>query len=55
MYDQIGSALGAYVSAEERTKPSCCDDKGAAPVDEEAAEAVFEAVERSARHVRRRR
>lgn len=41
------------VPAEERTKPSCCDDEGAPPVDGEAACGLADAIERSARHARR--
>jgi hypothetical protein len=31
--------------ADEREKPSCCDEEGSPPVDEEAAEAIADAGE----------
>jgi hypothetical protein len=43
------------VPTDEREKPSSCDDEGVPPVDEETAEAITDAVERSARRARRRR
>jgi hypothetical protein len=55
VYDLLLGALGADVPADEREKPSCCDDEGQPPADEEAAQAIADAVERSARRVRRRR
>lgn len=55
VYDQLLGALGADVPTDERDKPSCCDDAGVPPVDEETAEAITDAVERSARRARRRR
>ena len=55
VYAQLLDALGVEVSADERTKPSCCDDEGLPPVDEAAAETIRDAVESSARRARRRR
>lgn len=55
LYDQLLRALGVEPPEEERTKPPCCDDEGAPPVDEEIAETITDAVERSARQTRRRR
>ena len=54
VYDQLLDALGAEVPADERDKPSCCDDEGLPPIDGDAAEAIADAVERSARARRRR-
>ena len=55
VYDQLLDALGADIPADDREKPSCCDDEGLPPFDEEAAEAIADEVERSARRARRRR
>jgi hypothetical protein len=54
VYLELLDALGVDVPADEREKPSCCDDEGVPPVEEVVAEAIAEAVERSARRVRRR-
>jgi voltage-gated potassium channel Kch len=55
VYDQLIEALGIDVPDEERTKPSCCDDEGEPPADEDAATELADAVERSARRAGRRR
>lgn len=52
VYDQLMRALGAEVPADERTKPSCCDEEGSPLIDEQAAEATCDAVEQSARRRR---
>jgi hypothetical protein len=53
--DQLLSSLGVEPSADERAKPSCCDDEGGPPVDEATAEAIRAAVEASVRRSRGRR
>ena len=55
VYDQLLDALGAEVPADERDKPPCCDDEGLAPHRMDAAEAIADAVEQSARRARSRR
>jgi len=55
VYGQLLGALGAEVPADERNKPACCDDEGVPPVDEQTAEAIAGAVERSVQRSRRRR
>lgn len=54
MYDQLLAAVGAEPAADAREKPSCCDEEGAPPVDDELAEAIGAAVEASARRSRER-
>lgn len=55
VYARLLDALGVEVSADERGKPSCCDNEGLPAVDEVRAEAIRDAVENSARRPRRRR
>lgn len=55
VYDQLVAALGIETPADEREKPSCCDEQGTPPVDVEAAEAIANAVETRAQRARRRR
>ncbi len=45
VYVQLLGALGIEIPADEREKPSCCDEEGSPPVDVEAAEAIVDAVE----------
>jgi hypothetical protein len=52
VYSQLLDALGVEVSADERGKPSCCDDEGLPPVDEGRAEAIRDAVESTRRRRR---
>lgn len=54
VYDQLLAAVGAESAADAREKPSCCDEEGAPPVDDELAEAIGAAVEASARRSRER-
>lgn len=55
VYDQLLDAIGIDASADEREKPSCCDEEGAPPSDEDVAEAIADAVEKAAGRARRRR
>lgn len=55
VYDQLLTALGVDTPAEERKKPPCCDDEGLPPSDEETADVIAGAIERSARRSRRPR
>ena len=55
VHDKLLSALGVEFSADERAKPSCCDEEGAPPVDKDVADAISGAVAASARRPRRLR
>lgn len=55
VYDQLLDALGIEMPADDREKPSCCDEAGAPPAGPNAAEAIAEAVERRAARAPRRR
>lgn len=55
VYDLLLAALDIDVPAEERTKPSCCDELGAPPTSRATAEALVAAVETLARQRRQRR
>jgi len=55
IYNLITTALGIAPSADERTKPPCCDEAGWAPVDEAASEELAAAIDRLARVRRQRR
>jgi hypothetical protein len=54
VYADLLHALGIDVPADERSKPSCCDEEGVPPVDAAAAHAICDALERSTRRGRRR-
>jgi hypothetical protein len=53
VYDQLLEAAGVDAPNDERTKPPCCDEDGAPPVDEDAAIEVADAVDRTTRRRRR--
>ena len=49
VYDKLLAALNLSVPADEREKPSCCDDEGLPPADDLAANFIVDAVERASR------
>jgi hypothetical protein len=55
VYGQLLAALYKEVSAEERTKPPCCEPGEAPPVDETTADQIVDAIERLSRPRRQRR
>lgn len=55
VYDQLLGALGIEMPADEREKPSCCNEEGLPPVNLEAADAIADAVVSRAGRARRRR
>jgi hypothetical protein len=55
VYAQLLAAMGQEVSAEERTKPPCCEKGDAPPIDDATVDQLSDAVEALARPRRRRR
>jgi hypothetical protein len=49
VYDQLLAALNLSVPADEREKPSCCDEEGLPPADDLVANSIVDAVERASR------
>lgn len=54
VYGQLLDALELTVTAEEREKPPCCDEKGRPPTDSDVATQIADAVERRVRTRRAR-
>ena len=52
VYDILLGALDLAVPDDERNKPPCCDEDGAAPTDTETASIIVDAVEALARRCR---
>lgn len=55
IYAALLEALELDVPGDEREKPSCCDDEGLPPADEDIATSISEAIERRTRSRRRPR
>jgi len=55
VYDLLVTALDLEVADNERTKPPCCDEAGAAPADPDVATVIVDALDALTRRRRGRR